>query len=82
MKVTVCLGSHCHLKGSSCVVEQLQSLIEAHTLQDTIDLRGALCMGVCKDGVSASVEDKTFSLTPETTEDFFKKHLLAETQAM
>jgi hypothetical protein len=27
MKVTVCIGSSCHLKGSRQIVEQLQSLI-------------------------------------------------------
>ncbi len=78
MKVTVCLGSHCHLKGSSRVVEKLQTLIEAHKLQEIVDLRGSLCMGVCQDGVSASVNEKKFSLTPETTESFFKDNLLAQ----
>ena len=82
MKVTVCLGSHCHLKGSSRVVEQLQSLIEEHKMQEIVDLRGALCMGVCQDGVSASVNDTSFSLTPETTESFFTENLLAAVKAI
>lgn len=41
MKVTVCIGSSCHLKGSRQIVEQLQSLIAQKGLQDSVELCGA-----------------------------------------
>ena len=34
MKVTVCIGSSCHIKGSRQVVEQLQYLISENKLGD------------------------------------------------
>ena len=38
MKITVCIGSSCHLKGSRQVVEELQYLISKNNLKDKIDL--------------------------------------------
>ena len=45
MKVTVCIGSSCHIKGSRPVVEQLQELIARENLNDKIELVGSFCMG-------------------------------------
>ena len=36
MKLTVCIGSSCHLKGSRQIVEQLQKLIEENKLGDKV----------------------------------------------
>ena len=38
MKITVCIGSSCHLKGSRQVVETLQYLIAENDLKDQVDL--------------------------------------------
>ena len=40
MKVTVCIGSSCHLKGSRRVVEGLQYLIGENNLQEKVELGG------------------------------------------
>lgn len=76
MRITVCLGDSCHLKGTRRVAETLQKLIADHGLQDEIDLAGAFCMGRCRTGVSVTVDDAYFSLSPETTEDFFRTEVL------
>ncbi len=78
MKVTVCIGSSCHLKGSRQVVEGLQALIAEHDLQDTVDLRGAFCMGHCAQGVNVTVDDVRFSVSPDTVSDFFEKEILGK----
>ena len=51
VKVTVCVGSSCHLKGSRQVVEGLRQLIVDNKLEDKIDLAGTFCMGKCEQGV-------------------------------
>ncbi len=76
MKITVCIGSSCHLKGSRQVVEQLQALTEQSGLQDEIELSGAFCMGNCTRGVSAKIDGELFSLTPETVNSFFENDVL------
>jgi NADH:ubiquinone oxidoreductase subunit E len=76
MKVTVCIGSSCHVKGSRQIVEQLQSLIAENKLQDKVELGGAFCMGKCDTGVSVTVDDVYYSLQPENTGAFFKQNIL------
>ena len=78
MKVTVCIGSSCHLKGSRLVVESLQSLIADNSLKDKIELGGTFCMGNCQNGVCVTVDGTVFSVSPETVEDFFKSEILAK----
>ncbi len=78
MKITVCIGSSCHIKGSRQVVEQLQNLIAAHNIGGKVELGGTFCMGRCQEGVCVTVDDAFYSVTPETVESFFETAVLAE----
>ena len=78
MKITVCIGSSCHIKGSRQVVEQLQNLIAEHQLGDKVDLGGTFCMGKCQQGVCVTVDEDFHSVTPETVESFFRDVVLAK----
>ena len=73
-----CIGSSCHLKGSRRVVEGLQYLIAENNLKDKVDLGGTFCMGNCQNGVCVTVDDKNFSASPDTIEEFFKTEILAK----
>ena len=76
MKITVCIGSSCHLKGSRAVVEGLQALIARNNLKDKIELAGTFCIGRCQTGVNVLVDDERFSVSPETVEEFFENTVL------
>ncbi|MCQ2537471.1 MAG: NAD(P)H-dependent oxidoreductase subunit E [Lachnospiraceae bacterium] len=76
MTVTVCIGSSCHIKGSRMVVEELQNLIGENGLNDKVELSGTFCMGKCQQGVCVTIDDKFFSVTPETVKDFFTKEIM------
>ena len=78
MEITVCIGSSCHLKGAPGVVEQLQRLIEAHELAESVVLRGSFCLNRCQSGVCVVVDGKAYSLTPESTERFFLQTVLPQ----
>ena len=78
IKITVCIGSSCHIKGSRQVVEQLQSLIAEKGLGEEVELGGTFCMGKCQQGVCVTVDDKFFSVTPETVDEFFAKEVIAK----
>ncbi|MBE5790210.1 MAG: (2Fe-2S) ferredoxin domain-containing protein [Clostridiales bacterium] len=77
MKVTVCIGSSCHIKGSRPVVEQLQELIAKENLGDRIELGGTFCMGKCQQGVCVTVDGEFFSVSTETVSSFFEKEIKA-----
>ena len=76
MKVTICIGSSCHLKGSRPIIEQMQDLVNEHNLQDKVELSGAFCMQNCVNGVSVTVDGELFSVKPETVKDFFETQIL------
>lgn len=75
MKVTVCIGSSCHLKGSRQVVEQLQSLMAEYDVTDKVELGGVFCLGKCQQGVCVSIDEEVFSVSPETAKEFFMKNI-------
>jgi NADH:ubiquinone oxidoreductase subunit E len=71
MKITVCIGSSCHLKGSRQVVEGLQELIAKHELTDKVELGATFCLGKCQQGVCVMVDEDFHSVSPDTVEEFF-----------
>ena len=78
MKVTVCIGSSCHIKGSRQVVEQLQHLIADNGLKEKVDLSGTFCMGKCQQGVCVTVDDQFHSVSPATVAQFFETEIKAK----
>jgi NADH:ubiquinone oxidoreductase subunit E len=78
MKVTVCIGSSCHLKGSRQVVERLQQLISENNLGDKVELGGTFCLGNCQKGVCVTVDEEFHSVSPETVDEFFATEVLAK----
>ena len=72
VKVTVCIGSSCHLKGSRQVVEELQYIVKRKNLGEDVELAGAFCMGKCAEqGVSVTVNGEYYSVDHAKVEEFF-----------
>lgn len=78
IKITVCIGSSCHIKGSRQVVESLQYLISKNNLGDQVELGGTFCMGKCQQGVCVKVNDEFHSVTPDNVNEFFEKEVLGK----
>lgn len=77
MRVTICIGSACHLKGSREIIQELQSLVSEYRLSDKVDLNGAFCSGNCmQDGVCITVDDTLMAVKPEGVKEFFEKEIL------
>ena len=76
LKVTVCVGSSCHLKGSRQVVEGLRKFLVDNNLLDKVELAGTFCMGKCEQGVCVTIGEETFSVKPETVKEFSEKEIL------
>ena len=76
MKVTICIGSACHLKGSREIIKEMQELVAKNGLGDKVDLNGAFCSGNCVNGVCVTVDGTLFSLKPENTKEFFEKEIM------
>ena len=78
MKITVCIGSSCHIKGSRRVVEQIQQLIAENNVADKVELGGTFCLGQCQKGVCVMVDDSFYSVSPESVNDFFANEVMAK----
>ncbi len=77
MKIKICIGSSCHIKGSRQVVETFQDLAAKHGLSDKVEMSGTFCMGNCKNGVCVDIDGNVYSVSPETAEEFFSEHVIS-----
>lgn len=78
MKITVCIGSSCHIKGARRVVEELQLLIAENDLQKKVELSGEFCMGKCQLGVCVTVDGEFFSVSPDKVKEFFEENVVGK----
>ncbi len=78
LRVTVCIGSSCHLKGSRQVVEELRNLIEDNALEDKVEIAGTFCLGQCQKGVCVTIGDDFYSVSPDKVEEFFKTEVMTK----
>lgn len=72
LRIEICVGSSCHLKGAHQVVTAFQQEIEQRGLEDSSDLQlvGSFCQGHCTDGVVVKVNDQLFRhVTPKQAAD-------------
>ena len=66
MIIQVCVGSSCHLKGSSEIVELLQKAVEEYHLETQVTLAGSFCIGKCN----------RVGVTKENFKEFLQEHIL------
>lgn len=71
--IKICVGSSCHLKGSYEVIQALQQLIKASSLEEQIELRAAFCLGHCTEAVSLMLPtEEVISVSPEQVKETFE----------
>ena len=80
MIIQVCVGSSCHLKGSSEIVELLTKEIQNNNLEKEITLAGSFCIGRCnRVGVTVQVDDDIhIGVTKENFKEFFNDNVLSK----
>lgn len=78
MKVLICIGSSCHVRGSKEVIETFTRLIKACGPDIDIELSGSFCMGACSKGVSVKLGESIYHVKPEDAEDFFREVIRKE----
>ena len=70
VKVIVCVGSSCHIKGSRKLIECFNNLLAKYRLESKVELQGSFCMERCGDGMNWQIDDELFSNS--TVEDALK----------
>lgn len=78
MKISVCIGSACHIKGSYNVLNSLQQLREEYGLTDQVEIHAVFCLGHCSQAVAVTINDdgKIYSVSGASTREFFIQNVL------
>lgn len=77
MKVYVCVGSSCHLRGSYDIINLFKENISKNKLDDKVELSAAFCLGKCTEGVSVKVDEEIIcGVTKDNFNDVFEKYVL------
>lgn len=58
VKIYICVGSSCHLKGSYQIIKAFEELIKKHGLENKVELNASFCLGQCTRGVSVKVDEE------------------------
>jgi len=78
MKIEICQGSSCHVKGAVKVLDLLRKALKENKLEKTVEIAGTTCLGQCKSsGVNLRIDGTILTgITEENFTDFFKTNVL------
>jgi NADH-quinone oxidoreductase subunit G len=58
VKINVCLGTSCFVKGSQTILKKLMNYVGEHGLSDDVNIKASFCMENCDNGPSVTVGGK------------------------
>ena len=60
VKVSICVGSACHMKGAYATTQMFQEALQKAGVQDKVELTASFCMGECINGPCVRVNGVKF----------------------
>ena len=79
MRISVCVGSSCHLKGSYDVIEGFKKLIEEYGVEQEVGVEASFCLGHCAEGVTIKIDDEIVTgLKGDNVRKVFEERVLPE----
>ncbi|VBB06241.1 Hypothetical protein LUCI_1457 [Lucifera butyrica] len=76
-KISICVGSACHLRGAHGVLSAFNTLMEKYQVQGSIDIEGNFCQGRCTEGVVIKINDEVITnVAKEKVHDIFVNKVL------
>lgn len=75
MKIEICVGSSCHVRGSYEVIKNVEAFVKDHGLEQDIELKGCFCMGHCTEGVSMKVDGAVLQVSEDTVVELLSEKL-------
>ena len=80
VKVTVCVGSSCHIRGSRAVLKRFAEIIQAENLENEVALVGSFCMERCGESMNWKFDDEEISSTSVEEAEETLRSKLAEAE--
>lgn len=75
IRVEICIGSSCHVKGATSVLNAIRSKVKTYGLEEKVELAGRFCIGKCTEGVCVTVDGQLYSVSPDSADEFFDKEI-------
>ncbi len=76
VRISICVGSSCHLKGSYQVIQRFQELIKKNKLENKVELKASFCLGRCTKGVAVKIDEEFVDeLTMSNAESKFQEYV-------
>lgn len=77
IRIYICVGSSCHLKGSYHIIKALESMIKQKNLKDKVEMNASFCLGLCTKGVAMKVDDELVdNVNVSNIEEIFEKYIM------
>lgn len=61
MKITICMGSSCFVRGNKENLKIIQDFVKEHKLKVDINIDGVLCKNECNEGPNVCLDGKWFT---------------------
>ena len=75
IKVGVCLGTNCYIKGSQHVLNAVLRHADEKGLENKLDVRASFCFERCEHGPNASIDGAVCTCTPESIVDIINEKI-------
>ena len=76
VKVTVCAGSSCHVRGSRTLLKRFMEIVKVENLENEVVLLGSFCMERCGESMNWKFnEEDVSSTTVEEAEETLRSKL-------
>ncbi len=83
LKIYVCIGSCCYMKGSYFVKKTFEELISEYGLEDYVTVKGSFCLGNCDQDICVKIDGSYIEgVIPENAAEIFNLFVLNKVTAL
>lgn len=77
VRISICVGSACHLRGAHGVLAAFIALVDRYNVQGSVDIEGNFCQGRCTEGVVIKINDEIITnVSKDQVYDIFMNKVL------
>lgn len=77
MKISVCIGSSCHRRGSYQIHKEFKRLISENSLDDSVDVVSSFCFDNCGQPVNIMIDEKLISgVCMDNVQNIFQTYVM------
>ena len=77
VKIAICFGSACHLRGAYGVLTSFKLLLDKYDVEGKVELAGEFCQGRCNEGVVIKINEEIITNVSESNvNDIFREKIL------